>query len=375
MNASSKSDNTKNKNEPTLKSFGLDASVYRHYWALISKRKKILLIIVYLSIFATFFGLYVAKQPTDWFVLIILSLLLLTVVESGYDLFWLGRLLMPNLSKELEEIRDKVGPFEESFHKHTLEHLESFYRTKLYRKRSGSSEFQVSLAEFGAILQILETQNDKLITKRFSSDELKKYRDYYFRRNGSKVPLSRIQTTPDQTKVVTRGFSAAINFAQAVSKPVAKPVVEAPEEVYRSARKVDWAERNKQQALTGKRGEAVVLEIERRYLRSVNCNDLAERVNNVAVEVGDGLGYDILSFFPNGKQKYIEVKSTVGSIKSVFNISRNELGFLQEHQKDAFVCRVQTTIDGDDIYFRYISSGDVVSAEITPVKYLVGINK
>ena len=45
----------------------------------------------------------------------------------------------------------------------------------------------------------------------------------------------------------------------------------------------------------------------------------------VAQTRGDGLGYDVLSFAPDGRERWIEVKTTNAGPSTPFLISRNEL--------------------------------------------------
>jgi hypothetical protein len=53
------------------------------------------------------------------------------------------------------------------------------------------------------------------------------------------------------------------------------------------------------------------MEVEKRRLRDARRDDLARRVEWVASTVGDGLGFDILSFDElDGSERFIEVKTT-----------------------------------------------------------------
>jgi hypothetical protein len=56
----------------------------------------------------------------------------------------------------------------------------------------------------------------------------------------------------------------------------------------------------------------LVVEHEREQLKMLGRGDLAEKVKHVAIEEGDGAGYDVKSFFVDGRPKYIEVKTTAG---------------------------------------------------------------
>jgi Domain of unknown function (DUF3883) len=67
-----------------------------------------------------------------------------------------------------------------------------------------------------------------------------------------------------------------------------------------------------------------VLDLERKHLIKAERLDLARKVRWVAVEDGDGAGYDVLSFEPSGKERLLEVKTTNGAAKTPFFLTRNE---------------------------------------------------
>lgn len=46
---------------------------------------------------------------------------------------------------------------------------------------------------------------------------------------------------------------------------------------------------------------------------------------------GDGLGYDIRSFEPDGRERFIEVKTTSFGERTPFYVSANELRFAKDH--------------------------------------------
>ena len=91
------------------------------------------------------------------------------------------------------------------------------------------------------------------------------------------------------------------------------------------ARKFDVAARAERNRALGRAGEKRVLAHERATLAGIGRADLASRVRWVSDEDGDGAGYDIESFSPDGHARLIEVKATNGWERTPFYITRNEL--------------------------------------------------
>jgi hypothetical protein len=108
-----------------------------------------------------------------------------------------------------------------------------------------------------------------------------------------------------------------------------------PPDLQRLIRKVDQAARDARNRSLGEHGEKVVLAWERERLGRLGRNDLARRVEWTSKESGDGAGFDIRSFEPNGSDRLIEVKTTAGHEHTPFWISENERSFAEE-RPDAF---------------------------------------
>ncbi len=70
----------------------------------------------------------------------------------------------------------------------------------------------------------------------------------------------------------------------------------------------DYLAREARNRSLGRAGELFVLELESRRLHAEGKKALSERVEHVAANQGDGLGYDVLSFESNGRERLIEVK-------------------------------------------------------------------
>lgn len=108
-----------------------------------------------------------------------------------------------------------------------------------------------------------------------------------------------------------------------------------PDYIEKLVRKFDPVERDRKNRVLGDAGEELVLEFEKRNLRSIDRPDLLDNVRWVSKIEGDGAGYDILSFDDRGEKKFIEVKTTIGGNTTPFFISRNEYDF-SKRETDRF---------------------------------------
>lgn len=103
----------------------------------------------------------------------------------------------------------------------------------------------------------------------------------------------------------------------------------------RMPRKIDFAVRDEANRQLGRTGEQWVLGYEQQRLQDIGRAELFQSVDWISDRLGDGAGYDILSYDAADQRRYIEVKTTNGAHSSAFIISRNELEFWQE-SGDAF---------------------------------------
>lgn len=87
----------------------------------------------------------------------------------------------------------------------------------------------------------------------------------------------------------------------------------------------DYEGQQKRLKQIGDRGEAVVLEMERRRLTAANRKDLAAKVQHIANR-NDSAGFDILSYDEDGSERPIEVKAVSGkALDRGFYITANEV--------------------------------------------------
>lgn len=104
--------------------------------------------------------------------------------------------------------------------------------------------------------------------------------------------------------------------------------------------KHNYAEEDEKKRELGTKGEKWVCEEEKKRLRDVGREDLAQKVKHVAEEQGDGLGYDVLSYEENGSERYIEVKTTTKGLSEAFYITKKELECSEENKDKYFLYRV-----------------------------------
>jgi len=126
---------------------------------------------------------------------------------------------------------------------------------------------------------------------------------------------------------------------------VAQPTLTAanepiPEPLRRLVRKFDPVERDYRNRSLGKAGEEFVVDLERRQLAESDRSDLARKVRWVSAEDGDGAGYDVLSFDLTGRERLLEVKTTNGSARTPFFLTRNESDLARERPSDWRIYRV-----------------------------------
>jgi len=94
--------------------------------------------------------------------------------------------------------------------------------------------------------------------------------------------------------------------------------------------------------------------IRKKRLTEMGRKDLAEQVDGIADRLGDGLGYDIVSFDENGDELFLEVKTTNASILTPFFISPNEIA-VATRERDSY--RLYRIFDFSTSPHAYVLSG------------------
>jgi len=104
--------------------------------------------------------------------------------------------------------------------------------------------------------------------------------------------------------------------------------------------KVNYLEKEQANKILGDKGEELVVQYERWRLIKEDKGALADSVEWISKDQGDGAGFDILSRNSNGTDRYIEVKTTkLGKYTPIY-FSRNELKVSMKHESNYHLYRL-----------------------------------
>jgi hypothetical protein len=109
----------------------------------------------------------------------------------------------------------------------------------------------------------------------------------------------------------------------------------------RKGRRIDFVEKDARNRHLAKLGEKFVVFLEQHRLHSIGRDDLAQKVEWVAQTIGDGLGFDVLSFDDSGEsEKLIEVKTTGLGKFFPFYVTINEVSCSEDMTEKFHLFRV-----------------------------------
>jgi Domain of unknown function (DUF3883) len=102
----------------------------------------------------------------------------------------------------------------------------------------------------------------------------------------------------------------------------------------------DYLAREARNQSLGRAGEEFVVHYERWRLIQRGHERLADRIEHTSKVRGDGYGYDVLSFEEDGRERFIEVKTTAYGKETPFFISDGELTFANRNEMTFRLYRV-----------------------------------
>jgi len=130
------------------------------------------------------------------------------------------------------------------------------------------------------------------------------------------------------------------NFVIDTPKPKYRVSEKSTVAIQRTAIKRDYLEREARNRSLGNAGELLVMEYEARRLFDEGAKALTDKIEHVSGTRGDGLGFDILSFDADGRERFIEVKTTAYDAETPFFVSPNEVDFSTENAQQFHLYRL-----------------------------------
>lgn len=135
----------------------------------------------------------------------------------------------------------------------------------------------------------------------------------------------------------------------------------------RLPRKIDFASRDETNRKLGRAGEQWAIQFEQHRLIEAGHAELFSKLEWVSDKLGDGAGFDILSYEGPSQPRYIEVKTTNGPHACAFIISRNEVDFSREAGEAFFLYRLFRFRDAPALY---VLRGDIsAQLHLEPIDY------
>ena len=176
---------------------------------------------------------------------------------------------------------------------------------------------------------------------------------------------------PTQPKLIVQP-----NFEELIEAPperIILPTTTSKPWLSRKVRKIDFAERDARNRQMGKLSEQFVCDLERYRLKMAGRDDLAQRVVWASQDIGDGLGFDILSFDEaDDSERMLEVKATGLGKFFPFYVTANELRCSADIPDQFQLFRVFDFGRSPRLYILHGSLSELCQLE--PVLYRAAIN-
>lgn len=206
---------------------------------------------------------------------------------------------------------------------------------KLHGRSDGSIEFKH--CNISAVMMVLGFPSIRGYQPRFNYQGL--LREVVEEQVSRQTALDALALAAVQQPAVSPEL---IDFSMVIADAPARKHVASDVAPYRdySPIKRDYLARESRNTSLGLAGEEFVVRYEHWRLNQLGQNHLADRVEHVSQTKGDGLGYDVLSFDANGKERFIEVKTTAFGKETPFFVTRNELDFSRDASNHFVLCRL-----------------------------------
>ena len=134
----------------------------------------------------------------------------------------------------------------------------------------------------------------------------------------------------------------------------------------------DFSQEQHRNSEIGAAGEEAIYDLEKQLLIETQRPDLAEQVYLTRDREGNAAPYDIHSFYPDGRDKYIEVKTTVTNDLYGFFISHRERQFASEHTGSYVLFRLYN-FDWNSGEYSYYTVDNIEAVSYTHLMWMGSI--
>lgn len=191
------------------------------------------------------------------------------------------------------------------------------------------------LYDLSKLISIFRELKAKMIFKDFRQTI-----DYILTQN-----IDFLKEDKDEQSIESANLDVLIKNSREISAPSFRKSNSIRENSDRYVTKRNYLKEARENSKLGYVGEIFVYRLEKeRILRDPQLAEFVEKVQHVSKEVGDGLGYDIISLRKSERGEvypiYIEVKTTSGGEKTPFYLSPKELSVSEEYKDNYYIYRV-----------------------------------
>jgi hypothetical protein len=134
---------------------------------------------------------------------------------------------------------------------------------------------------------------------------------------------NKFQAFADEANKISLG---KILYNNVLDEPPSPSIFEEREPLYKPV-KTNYLKKEQDNRNLGEQGEEFVIAFEKWRLIKAGKEKLADKIEWLSKDLGDGLGYDILSRNENGTDRFIEVKTTKLSKETPIYVRRTEVKF------------------------------------------------
>ncbi len=147
--------------------------------------------------------------------------------------------------------------------------------------------------------------------------------------------MARLKTEKEKRGSILLKGEKARNIIKQIKKENPTYVINLRDSIF-----PDWDKIKNSKQTIGGIGELLVFFYEIDKLLENDLVELIPKIEHSSILIGDYIGYDLKSFDEKGKEIFIEVKSTEGSLGTPFYFTRNEINKMEELGDKYYLYRV-----------------------------------